>query len=100
MVFFEAIIGTTFNVVLSLLVRVASGERRPKRSKVSSPVTTHQSRREHEAIVSVPPHREPQTRPAVIRDYTSLTPRRSPRPVRQRSRDSPLSGTSSTTAGQ
>jgi len=74
--FFEAIIGTTFNVVLSLIVRVASGERRRKRPKISPPIKTPQSRREHEAIVSVPPHREPQTRPPVIRDYTSLTSRR------------------------
>ena len=70
--FFEAIIGTVLNVVFSLIVRVASGERRPK---VSPRVTTSQSSREHEAIVSTPPYREPQTRPPVIRDYNSLTPR-------------------------
>jgi hypothetical protein len=70
--FFEAIIGTVLNVVFSLIVRIASGERRPK---VSPRVTTPQSSREHEAIVSTPPHREPQTHPPVVRDYNSLTPR-------------------------
>jgi hypothetical protein len=72
--FFEAIIGTVLNVAFSLIVRVSSGERRPK---TSPRVTTPQSTREHEAIVSTPPHREPQTRSPVVRDYNSLTPRRS-----------------------
>jgi hypothetical protein len=70
----EAIVSVVIRVVLSLIMRLVAGERRPK---APSRVTTSQARREHEALISTPPQRESQTPTVVIRDYLSFASRRS-----------------------